>query len=601
MSDDLALLKEYAETRSEPAFAELVSRYLNLVYSVALRSTGNSHAAQEISQAVFIILARKAENLSQHTALSGWLYQTARLTAKNYLRTEIRRHNREQEAFMQSTVTETDPELWPQIAPLLDDAMGRLCPADRNAIVQRFFENKSLHDVGLALGANEVAARMRVNRALEKLRVFFARRGVKSTTTAISDNISRHSMQVAPVGLAKLVTAVALVKGATASTSAAALVKTTLIAMKTKTIVATAATLVVVAGITTWLAVGSHHPAASAPAQPKDTLPILLNNSNFKQDGNKDGTFLVEVDPDTRRASNSAPSIHIKGPFASDTSDTVAYPVADNGTYKKTDNSSSAQYFITDNSALYGKHIRVTFWLKTRDVRGWVGTFVIIQGMDGRHMQYDDMSDRPVRGTTDWQQYKIVTDLPDEPCIIYFGPDLYGPGELWADDFQIDLASADESATDDRNWRISNETDPTLYSVATDPDVTHDGHPVGCFSYTQKGDAPRGVHTRLAHDFYGPEGDKYAGHTVRMSGWIKTENVSGRIEPLIYPYAGWNNLLAKDSMYRDYTLKGTRDWTPFSVTCAIPESAEYVDTGFNFYGSGKAWIDLDSIKYEIVK
>jgi RNA polymerase sigma factor (sigma-70 family) len=598
MLDDIALLKEYAETQSESAFAELVSRYLNLVYSVALRRTANSHAAQEISQAVFIILARKAGSLSRHTALSGWLYQTARLTAKNYLRTEMRRQNREQEAFMQSTLTENDPELWRQIAPLLDDAMGRLCPADRNAIVQRFFENKSLRDVGLALGANEVAARMRVNRALEKLRVFFARHGVKSTTTAISDNISRHSMQIAPVGLTKMVTAVALAKGATASTSAAALVKTTLIAMKMKTIVATAATVVVVAGIATWLAGRSHHPAASSP---KDTLPVQVGNSQFKPDGNKDGTFLVEVDPDTLRTSNSAPPIHIKGPFASDTSDAVFYPVAANGTYKKTDNSSSTQYFVTDSSALYGKHVRVTFWLKTRDVRGWVGTFVIILGMDGRHMQYDDMSDRPVRGTTDWQQYQIVTDLPDGPCIIYLGPDLYGPGELWADDFKIDLAPADEPVTDDRNWRISDESDPTLYTAATDPDVTHDGHTALCFSYTPGGAEPRGIHTRLGHDFYGTDSDKYSGHTMRMSGWIKTENVSGRIEPAISPYAGWNNVLARDSLPGGYSFKGTRDWSQFSVTCAIPDNTAYIRTGFVFSGSGKAWIDLDSIKYEIVK
>lgn len=601
MLDDIALLKDYAETRSEAAFAELVSRYLNLVYSVALRSTGNSHAAQEISQAVFIILARKARALSQHAALSGWLYQTARLTAKNYLRTEMRRQNREQEAFMQSTLTETDPDLWPQIAPLLDDAMERLGTADRAAIVQRFFENKSLRDVGVMLGANETAARMRVNRALEKLRLFFERRGVKSTTAAISENISRHSVLIAPVGLAQAVTAAALAKSATA-TSAAALAKTTLLAMKTKMIVATAAAVVIVAGITTWLAGLSHQPAAaSPPAQPKDTAPIQLNNAQFKPDGNRDGTFVVEVDPDTRHTSNSAPSIHIKGPFVSDTSDTIFNAVAANGTYKKTDNSSSTQYIVDDSSVLYGKRVRVTFWLKTRGVTGWVGTFVIILGADGRHMQYDDMSDRPVRGTTDWQQYEIVTDLPKEPCIIYLGPDLYGPGEVWADDFRIDLAPADEGATDDRNWRISDESDPTLYSTAFDSDVTHDGHPALCFSYTSNDAAPRGIHTRLGHDFYGPDSDKYTGHTMRMSGWIKTENVSGRIEPLISPNAGWNNVLARDSMYRDYSLKGTHDWTPFSVTCVIPDNTAYIRTGFVFSGSGKAWIDLDSIKYEIVK
>src|SRR4051812_13715375 len=132
MSDDIELLDEYARTESEPAFAELVSRHLNLVYSVALRSTGNAHAAQEISQAVFIILARKAKSLSSHTALSGWLYQATRLTARNYVRTETRRQNREQEAFMRSTLAETQPEMWPQMAPLLEDAMGHLGERDRN-------------------------------------------------------------------------------------------------------------------------------------------------------------------------------------------------------------------------------------------------------------------------------------------------------------------------------------------------------------------------------------------------------------------------------------------------------------------------------------
>jgi RNA polymerase sigma factor (sigma-70 family) len=600
MPDDIALLRDYAETQSEAAFSELVSRYLNLVYSVAFRSTGNSHAAQEISQAVFIILARKAKSLSQYTALSGWLYQTARLTARNYLRTEMRRQNREQEAYMQSTLTETDPELWPQIAPLLDDAMGRLGTADRSAIVERFFENKSLRDVGVGLGANEVAARMRVNRALEKLRLFFARRGVKSTTAAISENISRHSVQVAPIGLAQLITAGALAKGATASTSAAALAKATLLAMKMKTIAATAAAVVIVAGISTWLSGYFHQSSAPSPSQPIDTAPIELGNASFKQDGNKDGTFIVEMDPDTRRTSNSTPSLHIKGPFADDSSSTVFNAVA-NGTYKKTDNSFSTQYFVSDRSVLYGKHVRVTFWLKTRDVYGWVGSFVIILGTDGRHMQYDDMSDRPIRGTTDWRQYEIDTDLPREPCIIYFGPDLYGPGELWADDFRIDLGSANDPVTDDRNWRISNESDPTLYSTGADPDATHDGHPALCFSSIPNATVPRSAHTRLAHDFYGPDSDKYSGHTIRMSGWIKTDNVSGRIEPVIYPYAGWNKLLAKDSMYRDYSLKGTLGWTPFSVTCAVPNDTEYLDTGFVFSGSGKAWIDLDSIKYEIVK
>src|ERR1017187_2617283 len=187
-SDDIRLLKQYADENSESTFAELVARYVNLVYSAALRSAGNEHAAEEITQAVFIILARKAKSLGDKTVLSGWLYQTARLTAANYLRGEIRRQNREQEAYMQSILNEpeSDPsrrsgaeaEGWRQIAPLLDDAMGRLGEKDRNAIVLRFFENKNLSEVGAALGASEDAAKMRVNRALEKLRKIFSKRGV---------------------------------------------------------------------------------------------------------------------------------------------------------------------------------------------------------------------------------------------------------------------------------------------------------------------------------------------------------------------------------------------------------------------------------------
>src|ERR1035441_10632287 len=114
--DDPQLLAEFARENSEAAFAALMQHHVNLVYSAALRSTGNAHAAEEISQAVFIILARKAKNLSAKIILSGWLYQTTRLTAANFLRGEIRRQQSEQEAYMQSTMNEPDADAWPQIA-----------------------------------------------------------------------------------------------------------------------------------------------------------------------------------------------------------------------------------------------------------------------------------------------------------------------------------------------------------------------------------------------------------------------------------------------------------------------------------------------------
>src|ERR1700733_59421 len=137
-SDDITLLKQYTEG-SESAFTLLVERYVHLVYSAAMRQVSNPSHAEEIMQAVFIILTQKAKSLSPKTILSGWLYQTARLTAANFLRSEIRRRQREQEAYMQSTFNEPESASWEQIAPLLDEAMGHLGENDRNAIVLRFF------------------------------------------------------------------------------------------------------------------------------------------------------------------------------------------------------------------------------------------------------------------------------------------------------------------------------------------------------------------------------------------------------------------------------------------------------------------------------
>jgi len=242
----MELVREYVQQNSEEAFAALVTRYVNLVYSAALRKTGNPDAAGEITQAVFIILAGKARGMRPETVLSGWLYQTARLTAANFLRAESRRVRREQEAFMQSPQGHTEPEIWPQIMPLLEDAMGRLGEADRNAIALRFFEGRNFKEVGAALGTGEDAAKMRVSRALEKLRRFFARRGVSSTTAIIAGALSANSVAAAPVTLAPAVMTVALAKGAAAGASTLTLVNGALKLMAwTKTKIAITTTLIV--------------------------------------------------------------------------------------------------------------------------------------------------------------------------------------------------------------------------------------------------------------------------------------------------------------------------------------------------------------------
>ena len=252
--NDHELLAEFAETNSETAFAALVERYVNLVHSTALRFTGHPHHAEEITQAVFIILARKAGKLSPRVVLSGWLYQAARLTAANLVKAEMRRHHREQEAYMQTILNEPDPMTWKQIAPLLDEAMGGLGETDRNAVVLRFFENKTAAEVAANLKMSEAAAHKRVNRALEKLRKFFTNRGVTLSAATIAGAVSANSVQAAPVALAKAVTAIAVVKGAAASASTLALIKGALKIMawtKMKTVIMTGAAVLLAAGTAT--------------------------------------------------------------------------------------------------------------------------------------------------------------------------------------------------------------------------------------------------------------------------------------------------------------------------------------------------------------
>ncbi|HSY09549.1 MAG TPA: sigma-70 family RNA polymerase sigma factor, partial [Candidatus Dormibacteraeota bacterium] len=253
-NDDLTLLREYARRNSEDAFAALVSRHVNLVYSVALRQVRDPHLAGEITQAVFIILARKADSLGNKTILPGWLCRTARYASANALTIQRRRQHREQEAHMQTILNEVEPaETWNQIAPLLDGAMEQLGQKDHDALVLRFFENKNFAEVGAALGASEDAAKMRVSRALEKLRRFFTKRGVSSTTAIIAGTISANSAQAAPVALAKSVTAVAIAKGAAASGSTLTPIRGALKIMawsKAKTAIVAAGVALLAAGTT---------------------------------------------------------------------------------------------------------------------------------------------------------------------------------------------------------------------------------------------------------------------------------------------------------------------------------------------------------------
>jgi RNA polymerase sigma factor (sigma-70 family) len=321
-ANDMELLQDYCRHNSESAFAEVVQRHINLVYSVALRHVGITAHAEEITQAVFIILARKAAGLRRETLLEGWLYETARLTALSFMRGERRRQFREQEAYMQSTLNEPDAGavVWNQLAPLLDEAMARLGQKDRDAVILRFFKDKSVREVASATQTGEAAAQRRILRALEKLHRFFTKRGVSSTAAIVAGVMTANSVQAAPVALAKSVTAVAIAKGATASTTTLTLIKGALKVMawtKMKTTAVVSVAVILAAG-TTGLVIKhqrqAHYsmPVAGSVEPSKQSLQGRWTGANTAHPGE---TCTLNISGDQIEYRGAEPNDWVRGTF----------------------------------------------------------------------------------------------------------------------------------------------------------------------------------------------------------------------------------------------------------------------------------------------
>jgi len=254
-TDDIELVREYATHQSEQAFETLISRHVNLVYSTALRQVRDPHLAEEITQAVFIILARKAGSLNAGTILPAWLYRTACYASADALKMQRRRQRHEHEAHMQSELQTTAPNpVWDLISPHLDEALMRLGEKDRQTVVLHFFERKTFTEVGSLLGTSEEGARKRANRALERLRRHLSRRGIVSTVGIIAVAIAANSVQAAPATLAKSVAIAAGAQGVAASASTVTLINGALKIMawnKTKSAIIASVVLLLAAGTAT--------------------------------------------------------------------------------------------------------------------------------------------------------------------------------------------------------------------------------------------------------------------------------------------------------------------------------------------------------------
>lgn len=239
MLTDIQLLSRYAQDCSEAAFGELVARHVNLVYATALRIVGgDGHTACDVAQSVFADLARKAVPLcvrakeagmtqgTSNESLTGWLYTSTRFAAAKSVRADQTRRKHEQKAYLMNNLMADEPDGldWTELRPVIDEALGTLDEQDRNALLYRFFEGQDLRAVGNALGLSEDAARMRISRALDKLRETLTKRGVTTTAGALSVTLTAHAVQSAPVGLVATITGASITAAAlTTSTPTIAL------------------------------------------------------------------------------------------------------------------------------------------------------------------------------------------------------------------------------------------------------------------------------------------------------------------------------------------------------------------------------------------
>ena len=218
MVEDRQLVSQYASQRSDDAFAELVRRHLDMVYATALRLVnGDRHLAEDVAQNVFADLARKSKDLTGVNSVCGWLYTSARFAASNAVRTEVRRRDREQTAHELMNATNASPATPDGLKYLIDEALDQLSDQDREAVLLRYFESKEFSLVGASLGVTENAARMRVDRSLDKLRAILEKRGINTTGVALSAAFSGWAAEKAPVALATVIRKMVAIQAASSN------------------------------------------------------------------------------------------------------------------------------------------------------------------------------------------------------------------------------------------------------------------------------------------------------------------------------------------------------------------------------------------------
>jgi RNA polymerase sigma factor (sigma-70 family) len=496
MTGDAELLQRFAGTQSEEAFTELARRHLGLVYHSALRRVNqNTTLAEEVAQAVFLSLARESARLSEKIGdgqtLAGWLYVATRHAAANAMRAENRRAQRETKASAMHAIDQdgTDGgQAWAELRPELEKVMDELSSADRDAVLLRYFENLPFADVGTTLNISEDAARVRVNRALEKIRVLLSKRKITSTAAALGGLISAQAAQAAPVGMAASITSSAL--GAAIGATA---IKSSIWIFMTKTKLMLGA-----ASVITAVAVGTaFHYSQNADASHGETNSLRVENSRLAE-------RLLALEERVKAAETAMPATAANGakPQAPD-APPPAVPAARPGVTTKaptgwSKNGAKPESYVvgvdstemwggmpsayvesltptvdggfggmmqtTSAEAYVGKRVRLSGWVKTKDAsEGGGRLWLRIDGqVRGQTLGFDNMNNRPVKGTSDWQEASVVLDVPAGASALAYGFFVQGGGKMWVNGQTIEEVGTDVPTTNMYTQRALPKTPANL-------------------------------------------------------------------------------------------------------------------------------------------
>lgn len=278
---DFEWLQQFARAGNQSAFRDLVRRHIDLVFATALRKVGDAGGAEEISQNVFGVLAKKSWQFAPDDSLPAWLHKTALLESQAWQRGEMRRRQREQAAAELGTTMKT-PDAEPAfraLVPLLDEALLSLREKDREALLLRYYESHSLKDVGAALGVSDDTAQKRVQSALEKLSHFFQRRGFKTATVAATTAALQQTAASATSTTVSLVFNTALQTAPPALVGLGAL----LARLASLSKLQTAAVCVAIAAIPAAWQISEQREVKASLAQVKNKLAVSQNESSFVQ------------------------------------------------------------------------------------------------------------------------------------------------------------------------------------------------------------------------------------------------------------------------------------------------------------------------------